>query len=194
MALSVVTSLLVLELGVRIVAAFDTNYFDEIVARQAPTPGRELTLADLIRPSADDLIVYGLRPGAQGRFLGQPVAINSLGMRDGERALERRPGPSASSASVIPTCSVGACGETRPFLRCWKSAWLSTLRAGASKPGTWPCPATTACRRSRRLRRRRRRSGPTWSSSIGWATTWISRTSSRSGPRFTACGDRFCSS
>jgi len=91
-ALSVVASLLVLELAVRIITAFDTNYLDEVVARQAPTPGRELTLADLIRPSADDLIVYGLRPGAQGRFLGQPVAINSLGMRDGERALERRPG------------------------------------------------------------------------------------------------------
>jgi GDSL-like lipase/acylhydrolase family protein len=91
-ALSIVTSLLVLELAVRIVAAFDRNYLDEVVARQAPTPGRELTLADLVRPNADDLIVYGLRPGAQGRFLGQPVAINSLGMRDGERTLERRPG------------------------------------------------------------------------------------------------------
>jgi GDSL-like Lipase/Acylhydrolase family len=91
LASSVAASLLVLEVAVRVVTAFDTNYLDEVFSRPALAPGRELTLGDLIRPNAADSIVYELRPGGRGRFLGKPVAINSLGMRDGERALAKGP-------------------------------------------------------------------------------------------------------
>jgi GDSL-like Lipase/Acylhydrolase family len=92
LASAVLATLLVLEVAIRVVTAFDTNYLDEIVSGRALAAGRDLTLGDLIRPAADHSIVYDLRPGVRGRFLGQPVAINSLGMRDAERSVAKRPG------------------------------------------------------------------------------------------------------
>jgi hypothetical protein len=90
-AASVLASLLALEVAVRVVTASDRNYLDEIVSPRALVPGGDLTLSDLVRPIADDSIVYELRPGVRGRFVGAAVAINSLGMRDCERELAKRP-------------------------------------------------------------------------------------------------------
>ena len=90
-ASSIVAGLLALELVVRLVSAFDRNYLDELVSSRPIEPDRELTLGDLVRQNADDSIVYELRPGVQGRFLGMPVVINSLGMRDRERAPAKGP-------------------------------------------------------------------------------------------------------
>lgn len=91
LASSVLASLALLEIAVRVVTAFDRNYLEEVGESRALDPGRELTLGDLIRPVADDSIVYELKPGVRGRFVGQPVAINSLGMRDGEREPAKGP-------------------------------------------------------------------------------------------------------
>jgi hypothetical protein len=88
---SVLFALLVLELAVRITTAFDRNYLDSIVERQTLRVGRALTLGDVIRPVADDSIVYELKPGVRGRFAGQPLAVNSLGMRDRDRELAKGP-------------------------------------------------------------------------------------------------------
>jgi hypothetical protein len=90
-AASVLTSLVALEVAVRIATASDRNYLDEIVSPRVLVPGGDLALGDLVRPTADDSIVYELRPGVRGRFLGAAVAINSLGMRDGERELAKKP-------------------------------------------------------------------------------------------------------
>ena len=91
-AVSVALSFLALEVAVRVVTAYDRNYLDEIASPRNLAAERELELGDLVRPSADDSIVYELRPGMRGRFLGAEVSINSLGMRDGEREPVKRPG------------------------------------------------------------------------------------------------------
>jgi GDSL-like lipase/acylhydrolase family protein len=82
---AVAASLAVIEIGVRVVTAFDRSYLDEIVHRQAHKDGTALKLADLLRVNSDDLIVYDLRPGVRGTFLGHEVSINSLGFRERER-------------------------------------------------------------------------------------------------------------
>jgi lysophospholipase L1-like esterase len=89
---SVMTTLLFLEIGVRIVMSFDRNYLDEIVNFRPAQGGEELSLADIILPVEDDLLVYVLRPGVQGLFMGRKLSINSLGMRDRERRSEKAPG------------------------------------------------------------------------------------------------------
>jgi lysophospholipase L1-like esterase len=91
-ASSVAAGLLALEIAVRVVCEFDRNYLDELAAPRALEPDRELALGDLVRQNADDSIVYELRPGVRGRFLGLPVAINSFGMRDRQRTSEKEPG------------------------------------------------------------------------------------------------------
>jgi lysophospholipase L1-like esterase len=85
-------ALSVLEVGLRIVAAVDRNYWDDVSSLTPPPRGRDFTLGEIIRAHANDRIVYELRPGLQGRFLGQQLAINSLGMRAGERTLAKAPG------------------------------------------------------------------------------------------------------
>jgi hypothetical protein len=82
-----------LELAVRIGLALDRNAFDEALVRpRPPRSGRELALFDLLRSHPDDRVVYELRPGVRGTFLGQELAINSLGMRDVERSFAKAPG------------------------------------------------------------------------------------------------------
>ncbi|MEA2627001.1 MAG: hypothetical protein QOD06_3046 [Candidatus Binatota bacterium] len=90
---AVLTALLCLEIGARIVAALDRNYLDELVSgRHVRRAGEELTLADLLRVVANPRIVYALQPGARGTFRGAPATINSYGIRDAERPVEKRPG------------------------------------------------------------------------------------------------------
>ena len=84
-------SLLALEIGIRVINAFDQNYLDKLDDRH-PVDTEHLALVDLIRVNPDDLIVYDLRPGVRGRFQGQSVSINSLGFRDKERSKTKKPG------------------------------------------------------------------------------------------------------
>ncbi|MEA2624932.1 MAG: hypothetical protein QOD06_977 [Candidatus Binatota bacterium] len=91
-AAAIAVALAVLELGVRLVTAFDRNYLDALVNRPPSSATRRLTLADLVRPSDDDRIVYELRPGVRGTFLGREVSVNRLGMRDDERGGDKPPG------------------------------------------------------------------------------------------------------
>ncbi len=85
-------ALLLLEIAARALSAVAHGSLDELGAPPAPRAGAELRLGDMLRLNPDDRIVYELRPGLRGRFLGQEVAINSLGMRSRERSLEKPPG------------------------------------------------------------------------------------------------------
>jgi len=84
-------ALLLLEVGVRIVMSFNRNYLDELVNYRPAQGSEEVGLADIILPVEDDLLVYALRPGVQGFFMGRELSINALGMRDRERRSEKAP-------------------------------------------------------------------------------------------------------
>jgi lysophospholipase L1-like esterase len=88
----IASALAFLELATRVVTAWRATDLDAIRNRPPPTPGGELQLGDIIRPHRDDRIVYELRPGVRGRFLGQELSINSLGMRGPERQLDKSAG------------------------------------------------------------------------------------------------------
>ena len=51
-----------------------------------------LSLGDIIQPSAHEGVIYELKPHVQGNFMGQPLVINSRGMRDYEYRLRKEPG------------------------------------------------------------------------------------------------------
>lgn len=91
-AAAFVVTIAALEVVVRVVAGFDRNYLDEAFARPHPATASELSLIDLIRLHPDERVVYELRPGVRGSFVGRELAINSLGMRDVERAYDKAPG------------------------------------------------------------------------------------------------------
>jgi len=88
----IASALLLLELIVRAVLAFDDNFFDSVLRRPPRAPHRDLTLFDFIQPHPDDRVVYELRPSVRGRHLGHDLTINAFGMRDAERRLEKQPG------------------------------------------------------------------------------------------------------
>jgi lysophospholipase L1-like esterase len=50
------------------------------------------SLKGLVRPSSDPEVIYELKPRLQGRFLGQPFVINSLGLRGREVLPAKPPG------------------------------------------------------------------------------------------------------
>ena len=51
---------------------------------QATSSLHDLDLGDIVQPSRDPGIVYELRPNARGRFVDQPLLINSQGLHDYE--------------------------------------------------------------------------------------------------------------
>jgi hypothetical protein len=59
---------------------------------QAKSSMHDLALGDIVQPSRDAGIVYELRPNARGRFVGQPVLINSQGLHDYEYGRRKEPG------------------------------------------------------------------------------------------------------
>jgi hypothetical protein len=59
---------------------------------QATASMRDLDLGDIVQPSRHAGIVYELRPNVRGRFMGQPVAINSQGLHDYEYSRRKQPG------------------------------------------------------------------------------------------------------
>ena len=51
---------------------------------QATSSMHDLDLGDIVQPSRDPGIVYELRPNVRGRFVNQPLLINSQGLHDHE--------------------------------------------------------------------------------------------------------------
>ena len=90
---SILFTLLLLEVSFRIMTAFDHNNLDTLMSKGDMPDTRKMRLGDIIRLHPDNMVVYELRPGTQGEFMGQPLSINTLGMRDKERKLEKEPGP-----------------------------------------------------------------------------------------------------
>jgi PA14 domain/GDSL-like Lipase/Acylhydrolase family len=52
----------------------------------------DLGLGDIVQPSRHAGIVYELKPNVRGRFMGQPVLINSQGLHDYEYSLRKEQG------------------------------------------------------------------------------------------------------
>jgi len=59
---------------------------------RAQSSMRELSLGDIVQPSRYPDIVYELRPNVRGRFMGQPLLINSQGLHDYEYSRRKPPG------------------------------------------------------------------------------------------------------
>jgi hypothetical protein len=59
---------------------------------QAKSSMHDLDLGDIVQPSRHEGIVYELRPNVRGRFMGQPVLINSQGLHDYEYSRRKEPG------------------------------------------------------------------------------------------------------
>jgi hypothetical protein len=91
-AFGVLLGLAALEVALRLASARGGATLDSIAGRPPPAAGAELRLGDMIRPVANDRIVYELRPNLRGRFAAAEVATNSLGMRSPERPLAKTPG------------------------------------------------------------------------------------------------------
>jgi hypothetical protein len=59
---------------------------------QAQSSMRGLNLGDIVQPSPHAGIVYELKPNVRGRFMGQPILINSQGLHDYEYSRRKEPG------------------------------------------------------------------------------------------------------
>jgi len=59
---------------------------------EATSSMHNLDLGDIVQPSRDPGIVYELRPNARGRFVDQPLLINSQGLHDYEYSRRKAPG------------------------------------------------------------------------------------------------------
>jgi len=59
---------------------------------QTQSSMHDLALGDLVQPSQHAGIVYELKPNVRGRFMGQPVVINSEGLHDYEYSRRKEPG------------------------------------------------------------------------------------------------------
>src|SRR5712671_6695438 len=59
---------------------------------QAPSSMQSLRLGEIVQPSRYAGIVYELKPNVRGRFMGQPLLINSQGLRDYEHTRHKEPG------------------------------------------------------------------------------------------------------
>src|SRR3954466_11801520 len=59
---------------------------------QGQSSMHDLSVGDIVQPSRHADIVYELRPNVRGRFVGQPVLINSQGLHDYEYGRRKEPG------------------------------------------------------------------------------------------------------
>ena len=55
------------------------------------SPMHDLSVGDIVQPSQFPDIVYELRPNLRGRFVGQPLFINSQGLHDYEYSRRKQP-------------------------------------------------------------------------------------------------------
>jgi PA14 domain/GDSL-like Lipase/Acylhydrolase family len=58
---------------------------------QAPSSMQSLRLGEIVQPSRYAGIVYELKPNVRGQFMGQPLVINSQGLRDYEYTRGKQP-------------------------------------------------------------------------------------------------------
>ncbi len=85
LALGILGGLAGAELIVRIALALTIRGSLADLSPKTPTdPRKEVTLSQLMRTDPNPRIVYRLKEGARGTYLGKPVAINALGLRDDE--------------------------------------------------------------------------------------------------------------
>jgi len=89
--LGVVIALGMLEFAARLFLYRYGNWIDRLHETIAKEYGGELTLRDLVKPSANKQRCYELVPGAWGTFVGQPVKMNSAGFRDREHTINKPP-------------------------------------------------------------------------------------------------------
>src|SRR5262249_10867640 len=92
-----VVALLVAEASLRVVhyAREDRRPLEvqlQSLRAQATSSMHDLDLGDIVQPSRDPGIVYELRPNVRGRFVGQPLLINSQGLHDYEYSRRKEPG------------------------------------------------------------------------------------------------------
>lgn len=83
-AVSLLTILLLLEIGLRMKACHDDRgLLHSMVTKEEPPPpeGRNMYLREMIRIHPNPRIIYDLRRGVEGDFLGRPLAINGNGFR-----------------------------------------------------------------------------------------------------------------
>ena len=59
---------------------------------RAPLSMQSLRLGEIVQPSRHPGIVYELKPNVRGRFMGQPLLINSQGLRDYEYTRRKESG------------------------------------------------------------------------------------------------------
>lgn len=102
---SIVATLLLLEIALRVLYVFDPNTVDALMNARTAPPGDELTLGDIIRLTDDPRIAYELRPGIEGEFRGIPLSVNSLGMRGPDRTWSKEAG----------TFRIAALGDSHTF-------------------------------------------------------------------------------
>ena len=76
---------------------------------QAQSSMHDLSLGDIVQPSRHAGIVYELKPNVRGRFMGQPVVINSQGLHDFEYSRRKESGTFRIVGSVTRRCLGGAC-------------------------------------------------------------------------------------
>lgn len=85
LALGIFAGLLGSELVIRITLALTIRGSLADLSPKIPTnPHKEVTLAQLMRTDTNPRIAYRFKEGARGTYLGKPVAIDSLGLRDDE--------------------------------------------------------------------------------------------------------------
>ncbi|MFT7664936.1 MAG: hypothetical protein ACI87A_003170, partial [Planctomycetota bacterium] len=79
-------ALLVTEIGFRVLAhSRNLRAYAEAENEQLPAPGTVVSLGDIVRPIADDRIVYELRAGLKDvKFEGAMLRTNQLGFRGSE--------------------------------------------------------------------------------------------------------------
>jgi hypothetical protein len=89
-----VLGLLLLETGCRVAACLaDRKTLGEALKRPAEIPADgQVGLRHMIRLSADDRLIYELRPRLSVVFLDKPVTTNAAGFRDGDYALSKPAG------------------------------------------------------------------------------------------------------
>jgi hypothetical protein len=59
---------------------------------QAQSSMHDLSLGEIVQPSRHADVVFELRPNVRGRFMGQPLLINSQGLHDYEYSRRKEPG------------------------------------------------------------------------------------------------------
>jgi lysophospholipase L1-like esterase len=90
--LGICFALLLLEALCRVFLYYHAQYIDRLRYHTARNWGGELSLFDILQPSANEQRVFELAPGARGRFAGQPLEVNGSGFRDRTRAKSKPPG------------------------------------------------------------------------------------------------------